>query len=99
MSKIKLFLILIVAAAIVAVGIWFSAENSLLIQPKLFGFTLWQANLGFWLFSVFLLGGLLGFFISWLSYIGVKSHSKSLERKLSKKEHEVAQLRSAVLKD
>ena len=99
MSKIKLFLLLFFAAAIIVVGIWFSSENNVLIRPKLFGNPLWQANVGFWLFSMFLLGGLLGFFISWLSNVGLKSRSKNLERKLHKKEHEVAQLRSAVLKD
>lgn len=99
MTKLKLALAAIIALVVMGLGWWISSENSQLVGPKLMGLQLPSWNLGAWLFIMLLIGGILGYVLSLLSYFKHRSRSASLQRKLSRCEEEVARLRTAGLRD
>lgn len=99
MWKIKALLAAIVAILVMGLGWWISSENSQLVSPILMGIQLPSLNLGAWLFIMLLIGGVLGYLFSLLSYLKLRGQSLSAQRKLSRCEQEVAKLRTAALRD
>jgi uncharacterized membrane protein YciS (DUF1049 family) len=76
MSKIKWIITVLVAFIIAALGAWIGSENNTVVQPVIFGQTLWELNLGTWLCLVFLLGCIVGFIANLLSFRTVKPMKK-----------------------
>ncbi|MEX1033607.1 MAG: lipopolysaccharide assembly protein LapA domain-containing protein [Cellvibrionaceae bacterium] len=99
MLKFKLLLAAIVGLLVMGLGWWISSENSQIVSPRLMGLQLPGWNLGAWLFIMLLLGGLLGYFLSLVSYLKIRGHSLAVQRKLNRCEQEVAKLRTAALRD
>lgn len=99
MLKIKVILAAVITILVMGLGWWISSENSQMVSPKLMGFQLPSWNLGVWLSIMLLIGGALGYLLSLLSYIRIRSHSLAMKRKLSRCEQEVAKLRTAALRD
>lgn len=94
MAKLKWIVLALILLVVVALGFWISSENSQLVSPTLLGFSLWQLNLGAWLFLVFLLGGFVGYLVSWISLFRLKSRNRTIEKKLGQKDREISRLRS-----
>ena len=99
MWKIKLLISLILLAAIASVGVVVTADNSEKVSPVVFGLQTYSASLGVWLFTVLLVGGILGFLVSWFSGIKSRGQKSMLARKLKSCEQELAQLRTGSLRD
>lgn len=99
MAKIKLFFVLIIFLLVVAVGYWVSTENTQLVSPVLFGFELPTWSLSTWLFIFLLSGSVLGYVVSLLSYLTLKAKVSSLQRKLTKREKEIAGYKTATVKE
>lgn len=99
MLKIKAILAVVIAVLVMGLGWWISSENSQIVSPKLMGLQLPSWNLGVWLFIVLLVGGVLGYLLSLLSYLKIQSRSLAIQRKLNRCEQEVAKLRTAGLRE
>jgi len=99
MAKLKLFLGVLIAISVMIVGWWISSENSQLVSPVLFGYDLPSWNLGAWMFLMLLIGGLLGYVISLLSYVKHRGKAMNLQRKLSSRDQELAKMRASSMKD
>lgn len=99
MFKIKAILAVIIAILVMGLGWWISSENSQIVSPKLMGLQLPSWNLGVWLFITLLVGGVLGYLLSLLSYLKIQSRSLAIQRKLNRCEQEVAKLRTAGLRE
>lgn len=99
MWKLKALLLLIFVIALIWIGMVISADNSLLVSPNLFGYSLPENSFGIWLFISAFIGGLLGFSIAWLSWIKKFSQNKVLSRKLKNSEQELTTLRTKALRD
>lgn len=99
MLKIKVILAAIVAILVMVLGWWVSSENNQMVSPTLMGIQLPSWNLGVWLFIMLLVGGILGYLLSLLSYIKTRSRALAVQRKLKRCEQEVAKLRTSALRD
>lgn len=99
MAKVKLLLILMMIIFVMLIGWWISSENSQIVNPTLFGYTLPKFNLGTWLLLVLFVGTILGYMLSWLSGLGVRGKERLLQRKLKNCEQELTKLRTQALRD
>ncbi|MGI1677477.1 MAG: LapA family protein [Cellvibrionaceae bacterium] len=99
MGKIKFLLALIIFVLVVAVGYWISTENKQLVAPILFGFQLSEWSLSTWMFISLFTGSLLGYLISMISYLSLRTRASSLQRKLTRREKEIAKFRAPASKE
>lgn len=99
MLKIKVILAATIAVLVMGLGWWISSENSQMVSPTLMGIQLPSWNLGVWLFIMLLLGAVIGYLLSLLSYVKMRSRTRSVQRQLNRCEQEVAKLRTAGLRD
>ena len=99
MWKLKLFLAVIFLGAFVALGIVVNADNAEMVNPSVLGCELPKRSLGFWLCAAVLVGGLLGFFVSWTASLTRRGQHHRLARKLKNCEQELAQLRTSALRE
>lgn len=99
MLKIKFILAAALAIVVMGLGWWISSENEQMVSPTLMGVPLPSWNLGVWLFIMLLVGGVLGYLLSLLSYLKIRSRSLAVQRKLNRCEQEVAKLRTAGLRE
>lgn len=98
MFKLKILLTGLFILAVLGLGWWFGSENTELVRPTLFGIPLRAWSLGTWLSLMLLIGSVLGYLISLLSYARIKGQNLNLQRKLQRREQEVAKLRTASIR-
>ena len=98
MTWLKRLLLLAVMITGLILGIWFSTENSQLVSVYVMGFSTPEISLGLLVFFVLALGTLLGYLLSVIPNLTLKSKMMSLQRKLQRRDVELERLRKAPLK-
>ncbi|UZE94874.1 LapA family protein [Alkalimarinus alittae] len=93
MSLIRRVIYIIVALAILLVGILFSSHNSQLVSVDYLLGKTDAYYLSFWLISSFVLGGLLGVFASSSTILRLKTQNKRTEKKVKHTEVELSRLK------
>ncbi len=99
MRWLKMFLVLILSAVILVVGIMFTIHNTEKVAIDFVFFTLPQASLSLWLIAAFVTGGLAGFGLSSLAVLSLKTRLMSSRRKMTAVTKELDTIRTASLKD
>lgn len=99
MSKLKLIVGVLCLLAVMGLGWWISYENSQRVAPIVLGFVLPNWTLGVWLFATLIVGGLLGYLISLVTYLKYRGRVLQLQHKLKKCEQDNAKIRESTLRD
>ncbi|WP_439136318.1 LapA family protein [Pseudomaricurvus sp.] len=98
MALVKKIVLLLVLVAGLVVGVWFSTDNTQMVNVSLLGFGMPAMSLGLLICAVFALGTALGYVISLLPVLSLKNHNLSLKRKLNRRDKEIERLRRAPAK-
>ena len=93
----RFFLLLLIIAAVFA-GALFTADNDQPVSLLLFGISLPELQLGFWVVIVLLLGAFLGLLLSFLPMLWGRQSMAMKERKIRQLEKELNQLRATSVK-
>jgi|GEM_PF-305346 len=99
MALFKRFVLLLLVVLLLALGLWFSSENTGRVVVLLLGFPAPEVALGVLLLSVLLLGAVLGFVMSLLPLLRLTNRNLSLARKLKRRDLELERLRKIPLLD
>ena len=83
------------ALVIVALGFWFTSENSGAVSLVVFGFVLPELKVGLWVLGAFLLGAALGVFTGIGPRMNASRQLKKQRNALKKQEAELHRLRVA----
>lgn len=98
MWKLKLFIVVLILVAFVALGMVFSSQNQQPVTPNLLGVELGSISLGVCLFLTLIIGALLGYLVAAISSFKQRGAHALLARKLKRCEQELTQLRTAALR-
>ena len=93
MLLITRLLKVLLGLGIIAVGVWFTSENSEPIELVLLGFALPSLKLGLWVLGALLLGVLLGVAVGTLPALRASRKIKKQARLLDKQTVEITRLR------
>jgi len=99
MLLITRLLKVLLGLAIVALGVWFTSENSEPIALVLLGFAMPPLKLGFWVLGALLLGVLLGVAVGALPALRAANKIKRQARLLDKQKDEINRLREVANND
>ena len=94
----RIFYLALILITVVA-GAYFASENGDMVSVTILGFSLPRLSLGLWLMLFFLLGGIVGVLISLIPFARVKYQVRSLNKKRSGHEKEIAKLKATPLRN
>lgn len=95
---IRFLLLVILFIISVSAGMLFTSQNSLPVAVTFFGYDFPVLSAGLWLTMSLLVGAIIGFLLSFLPAIFLRSSTASKDRKIERLEKEVARLRLSALK-
>lgn len=94
MRWLKMFIVLLLCVAIGFVGVMFTIHNTEKVSIDLIFVTLPQASLSLWLIASFVLGGFLGFILSGMAIVALKTRLMTSRRKVASVTKELEQFRN-----
>ncbi|WP_136680128.1 LapA family protein [Neptunomonas sp. XY-337] len=99
MRWLKTLIVLLLSVVILMVGIMFTIHNTDKVAIDLVFITLPEMSLSLWLIAAFVLGGFLGFMLSSVAIVALKTRLMGARRRAAANSRELDQLRNAALKD
>ncbi|WP_415893516.1 lipopolysaccharide assembly protein LapA domain-containing protein [Neptuniibacter sp. PT8_73] len=99
MRLIKKLIFAVLAILAILTGLMFVINNPEQVSINLVFFQLPEFSLGVWMVSIFVLGALIGFALSTMFVLMLKTRLGSARRKIASTQKELDQLRVSSLKD
>lgn len=95
MRPMKRLLVLILLVCVLLFGVLFSIQNTDTVALDLLLIQLPEQRVALWVLLAFALGGIVGVLVSAVAILALKSQNLLLQRKLQKRQKELASLRTS----